>query len=58
MAEETIVKVLDLAEGRDWRWYADANIVVLSSRLDEDGRRRALDELQGHWRRSCLRLVG
>jgi hypothetical protein len=55
--EETVVRVLDLPDGQDWKWLGDANVVILSSRLDCAGRLRALDELQKHWRRAHLRLV-
>lgn len=56
-SEETVFRTLDLPPGRDWIWLAEANVVVLSSRLDCAGRLRAVDELQKHWRRSHLRVV-
>jgi hypothetical protein len=55
--EETVQMVLDLPPGQDWRWMPDCNIVVLSSRLDEAGRQRALCDLQATWRRTLLRAV-
>ena len=58
MSEQTLIKTLDLPCGQDWAWYADANIVGLGRHLDAEGRERALNEVQDHWRRSCLRVVG
>ena len=48
--EATIIKTLDLPHGADWALYADANLIVLSPRLDACGRDRALDEVCAHWR--------
>lgn len=56
MNEETIVKTLELPPGQLWEWYGDANVVALSPCLDAAGREVALDEVQRHWRRSCLRV--
>ena len=58
MTEKTLIKTLDLPLGQDWEWFGDANIVGLSRHLDAAGRERALNEVQDHWRRSCLRIVG
>lgn len=57
MAEETIIKILDLPEGKDCVWYGDANVLALSSRLDQAGRDRVLDEFQVQWRRAHIRIV-
>lgn len=57
MAEETIIKTMDLPEGDDWVLYPDLNVIVLASRLDCAGRVRAIDEIQREWRRRHLRLV-
>lgn len=57
MPEDTIIKTGPLAEGRDWRWYPDLNVVVLSDRLDCVARLQAFDELQQWWKRSHLSLV-
>lgn len=57
MNEDTIIKTLELPHGEEWAWFADANLVVLSPRLDAAGRERALTEVQAHWRRRCLRVV-
>lgn len=58
MNEKTLIKTLELPHGQNWAWYGDANIVVLSPCLDAEGREQALSELQDHWRRKCLRVVG
>lgn len=57
MTEKTVVKTIELPDGRDWLWYADANVVALAPHLDDEGRERALSEVQAFWRRSCLHLV-
>lgn len=57
MNEDTLIKTMALPHGRLWEWYADANIIVLSPCLDEQGRESALNELQAQWRRSGLRVV-
>lgn len=57
MVEKTIIKTLELPFGQEWLWYPDANVVVLSPCLDEQGRQRALSEVQAYWRRSCLHVV-
>jgi hypothetical protein len=44
-SEETIVRTLDLPEGQEYLVFADANVVGLSSRLDEDRRREVLHDL-------------
>jgi hypothetical protein len=56
--EDTVIRYMPLPpHTRPWRWYADANLVVLCSSLDEDGQQAALSELQTHWRRKCLRVI-
>ena len=40
--EDTVVRVLDLPDGQDFVVFRDINVVAISSRLDEDGRIRAL----------------
>ena len=57
MNEHTLIKTMPLPQGRDWEWFADANIVVLAPHLCEEGRERALTEVQAHWRRSCIRVL-
>ena len=58
MNEDTVIRYMPLAPGtRPWRWHADANLVVLCSSLDENGREEALSDLQAHWRREGLRVV-
>lgn len=57
MVEDTVFRTIELPDGVDWAWYPDLNVVALSVRLDCEGRQRAVDELQVHWRRSHLRLV-
>lgn len=57
VADEVVVVTLALPEGQDWAWYATENVVGLSSRLDDAGRARALDDLQAFWRRQCIRAV-
>lgn len=57
VSEQTIFRTLDLSEGQDWVFFADLNVIGLSSRLDVLGRRRALDELIRTWRGEHLRLV-
>lgn len=55
MAEKTLIKTMDLPrDHRGWILYADANMIVLASWLDEAGRQRALDDLQARWRRSYM----
>lgn len=55
--EETVKMFLDLPPGQDWKWLPDCNIVVLSSRLDEEGQEAALSDLQATWRRQLIRAV-
>ncbi|MGZ6776911.1 MAG: hypothetical protein ACXVGF_04510 [Blastococcus sp.] len=55
--EKTIVMVLDLPEGTDWRWLPDCNILAVSSRLCPAERERAIDDLQATWRRSLIHIV-
>lgn len=43
--DETVVTTIDLPEGKDYVTFDDLNIVGLSSRLDEDGRREVLRDL-------------
>lgn len=57
MNEDTLIKTMPLPHGRDWEWYADANVVVLAPHLCPEERERALSELQAQWRRSGIRLV-
>lgn len=51
------IVTMPLAHGRKWRWFAELNIVALSPDLDQEGRERALDEMQREWRRT-LRPAG
>lgn len=57
MQEDTIIKTLDLPEGREWAWFADANILCLSPALCPEGRMRAVREAQDWWRRRHLQAV-
>ena len=57
MNEDTLIKTMPLPQGRDWEWFADANIVVLAPHLCPAQREQALTEVQAHWRRSCLRVL-
>ena len=41
--DETAVRVMDLPDGRDFVVFEDIRVVAISSRLDEDGRIRALN---------------
>lgn len=56
--ERTVVVTIPLAEGRDWAWLGDCNVLALSDRLDEAGRQRALVQVGVAWRRSFLHVVG
>jgi len=56
--EDTLLLTRPLPYGQEWAWHADANIVVLAPHLCPEERERALTEVQAHWRRSCLRVVG
>lgn len=56
-SEQTVFVTMDLPDGEDWTWMPDVNVVGLSSRLDCEGRLRALDDLQRQWKRSHLSLV-
>jgi hypothetical protein len=55
--EETLVKTMELPDGRDWEWYGDLNVVVLAPHLCPARREVALNEVQAHWRRSCIRIL-
>jgi hypothetical protein len=55
--EKTVIHILDLPEGQDWVWFADANMVGLARRLDAEGREKALCELQATWRSTLLRTA-
>lgn len=57
MVERTIVKFMDLPEGRDYCWHSDANVIVLSSRLDQAGRVTALFDLFQEWRKTLIRVA-
>lgn len=57
MSEETIFRTMSLPDGQDWAWHPDLNLVALSDRLDCEGKIRAVDELQRHWKRAHLRVV-
>jgi hypothetical protein len=56
--EATIIKTIELPYGQEWALYADANVIVLSPCLDNDGRRRAIDEVCAHWRQTIPRPFG
>lgn len=58
MNDRTIVKISHLPEGRDYAWHPDLNLVELSARLDEAGRRDALTCLQRSWLRGVLVELG
>lgn len=56
--EDTVIRYMPLRTGtKPWRWYPDANLIVLCSSLDAAGQDAALSDLQDHWRRECLRVV-
>lgn len=55
--EKTVVMVLDLPEGTDWRWLPDCNILAVASRLCPAERERAIDDLQATWRRQFISVV-
>lgn len=55
--EKTVVVTIPL-QGRDWAWLGDCNVLALSDRLDDAGRRAALVEVGDTWRRSFLHVVG
>ena len=57
MNEDTLIKTLPLPNGRDWEWYADANVIVLAPHLCPAERERALCNLQAQWRREGFRLI-
>jgi hypothetical protein len=57
MTEKTVVRTMELPNGRDWLWFADLNVVGLAPHLDAAGVERAYAEMTAWWRRSCLRLV-
>jgi hypothetical protein len=57
MNEDTLIKTMPLPHGQTWALFADANVIVLSPCLDEDGREQALNDVQAHWRRSGLRII-
>jgi len=57
VAEHTIIRTIDLPYDQDFAWYADLNVIALSSRLDCAGRLRALDEMQRTWKRQHLTAV-
>ena len=57
MNEDTLIKTMQLPNGRLWEWFADANLVVLSPCLDQDGREAAISELQAQWRRTGIRVI-
>lgn len=58
MTEKTLIKTMPLPFGQCWAWYPDANVIALSPDLTESEREHALCEVQAHWRRSCIRIVG
>lgn len=53
----TKIETMPLPHNQDWAWYADANVIALSSALDAYGRERALDEVQTQWRHTHLHVV-
>ena len=53
--EETIERILDLPPGKEWAWFADANVLGLSRHLDAAGRDRVRAEAQEAWRHRYLR---
>lgn len=57
MNEQTVVKTMALPFGQKWLYHADANVLVLSEALDEQGREDALSDMQAAWRRSGMRVV-
>jgi hypothetical protein len=57
MNEDTLIKTMALPNGRDWEWYGDLNLVVLAPHLCPAQREMALNEVQAHWRRSCIRIL-
>lgn len=58
MVEPTIIKRMQLPDGgKPYRWHADANVVVLDSRLDQAGCLAALFDLFTEWRKTMLRIA-
>jgi hypothetical protein len=57
--EETVIHFIDLPEGEDYVWLADANVVGLARRIQHDDPAicRALSKLQDEWRRNVLHAV-
>lgn len=56
--ERTVVRVLDsVPPTPGWVWLPEINTVALSSCLDQEGRSRALLDLQAQWRREMLHIV-
>jgi hypothetical protein len=55
--EKTIIKVMRLPEGEDWKYYGDLNVIAVSDQLDEAGQMVAILDLQAHWRRSMIHVV-
>lgn len=52
MSEKTLLRTMVLPAGQDWVWYPDLNMVGLSDRLDEQGRREAVRAMQWWWQRA------
>lgn len=55
--EETVFRSLPLPDGMEFAVHADANVVVLSDKLDCAGKLRVLEEIQKQWRRAHLKIA-
>ena len=47
--EETITLTIDLPEGQDYAWFADANVIGLARRLSPAEREHALAQALGRY---------
>lgn len=57
MNDDTLIKTMPLPDGRLWEWFPDANVVVLAPGMCPAQQEEALNQVQAHWRRSCLRVL-
>jgi hypothetical protein len=57
MIEQTVFRTMELPQGQDYLPFPELNVVVLSDRLNCEGRRRAIEEYQAQWRRRHMHLV-
>lgn len=42
MNEDTDIRTIPLPYGRDWQWFAEANVLCLAPHLSPEGRERAI----------------